>query len=585
MPQSFLIVSASMGAGHDGAARELQSRLHARGHDAVVIDYLEMAPFGLLHGLRRTYEFLLRHAPWTYAIVYRFWFLLPFLYHPFVMLNAWLARRRMRVSIDSVSPDAVISTYCLATLTLGRMRKKRWLKIPAITYVTDMAVHPLCVHRNIDLTLTISEASAEEARALGAANVIASGPLVPERFRVASATRAEVREAFNIDPNACVALVVAGSWGVGQVVDTVRTLAAVPGVHPVAVCGRDEALRTSLANLGVGTTIGWTSQMAELMHAADVLVENAGGLTCMEAFAAGLPVVTFRPIPGHGIDNAAHMDAVGLTRFVRHDNELQGAIESLATPTPTRATQLAAASALFAHDAADLICDLVGATSPVAIAFRRPRPRRVLRAAAVAAVCSYGVLTIGAQAATARGVGVARAPHSQRQTVFLGVRLTDAQAGEERLAAILATMHASAIVDARTAGKCESHLRALKAAGVDIASGGWGRGDRYRWNRARFDIERSDGMLESVGVEASAVVPGRRIDAFDLIYSARAHQRIVRPNAIITNPDQVKRMQSGQVYMVDGRNLDAESLIAILEHMNDEVGAKGLKTDSLEKLV
>ncbi|MEE3921714.1 hypothetical protein V2I01_36055 [Micromonospora sp. BRA006-A] len=40
--------------------------------------------------------------------------------------------------------------------------------------------------------------------------------------------------------------------------------------------------------------------MPALMRAVDVMVENAGGLTCQEALAAGLPVVTYRPIAGHG---------------------------------------------------------------------------------------------------------------------------------------------------------------------------------------------------------------------------------------------------------------------------------------------
>ena len=44
-----------------------------------------------------------------------------------------------------------------------------------------------------------------------------------------------------------------------------------------------------------GTVIGWTDEMPALMAAADALVENAGGLTCMEAFAVGLPVITYLP--------------------------------------------------------------------------------------------------------------------------------------------------------------------------------------------------------------------------------------------------------------------------------------------------
>ncbi|MFC7733826.1 hypothetical protein [Actinomadura keratinilytica] len=43
----MLIVSASMGAGHDGAAAELARRLAAAGGAAEVVDLLELLPLGL----------------------------------------------------------------------------------------------------------------------------------------------------------------------------------------------------------------------------------------------------------------------------------------------------------------------------------------------------------------------------------------------------------------------------------------------------------------------------------------------------------------------------------------------------------
>lgn len=45
--------------------------------------------------------------------------------------------------------------------------------------------------------------------------------------------------------------------------------------------------------------LGWQPDMPGLMAAVTALVDNAGGQTCQEAFAAGV-LVTYRPIPGHG---------------------------------------------------------------------------------------------------------------------------------------------------------------------------------------------------------------------------------------------------------------------------------------------
>ena len=69
--------------------------------------------------------------------------------------------------------------------------------------------------------------------------------------------------------------------------------------------------------------------MPTLMAAADVLVENAGGLSCMEALAVGLPVVTYLPIAGHGRHNAREMERAGLTVWARSATELGEALGRL----------------------------------------------------------------------------------------------------------------------------------------------------------------------------------------------------------------------------------------------------------------
>ena len=68
--RGILIVSASMGAGHDGAARELQRRLEAQGHTVTVVDYLTMIPFRLGGFVRWTYLFQLQKMAWSYDLTY-----------------------------------------------------------------------------------------------------------------------------------------------------------------------------------------------------------------------------------------------------------------------------------------------------------------------------------------------------------------------------------------------------------------------------------------------------------------------------------------------------------------------------------
>ena len=118
----FSIVSASMGAGHDGAAKELRRRLESSGHEVEVVDFLDAVAFHIGPLLRWYYQFQLRVAPWSYELSYR---LSPVLRAPAIVVDTWLTKRNLKKLIKEFRPDAVVSVYPLASLVLGRMRRRR----------------------------------------------------------------------------------------------------------------------------------------------------------------------------------------------------------------------------------------------------------------------------------------------------------------------------------------------------------------------------------------------------------------------------------------------------------------------------
>ena len=232
-----------MGAGHDGAAAELRRRLDAHGHRVEVVDFLDAVAFHIGPFLRWYYEVQLKMFPWSYELSYR---LSPLLRGPAVMVDTWLTRRKLRRVIKDFRPDAIVSVYPLASLVLGRMRRKKLLRVPVLTYLTDFAVHSLWVHRGIDRHLAVSEISAAGAESRGGKDAFARGPLVGDRFRVAEYDREAMRSSLGLDPDDRAVLVVAGSWGVGDVVATVEAIGRTGEFHPITVCGRDEKLRAEL---------------------------------------------------------------------------------------------------------------------------------------------------------------------------------------------------------------------------------------------------------------------------------------------------------------------------------------------------
>ena len=131
----------------------------------------------------------------------------------------------------------------------------------------------------------------------------------PPVSRTASSAlaRERVRAELGIAPATRVVLIVGGAWGVGNLTGAARVVDVIPGYHAIVVAARNESLERHLSNdrsLSSVSVAGWTERMPDLMAASDVLIQNAGGVTCLEAFSVRLPVLMFDPLPGHGEDNA-----------------------------------------------------------------------------------------------------------------------------------------------------------------------------------------------------------------------------------------------------------------------------------------
>jgi UDP-N-acetylglucosamine:LPS N-acetylglucosamine transferase len=93
-------------------------------------------------------------------------------------------------------------------------------------------------------------------------------------------------------------------------------LIVIPVLVTVLVTTAELEHRTDVVSLG------WVSDMAALMAASDVVVQNAGGLTSLEARQSGLPVVTYRSLPGHGTTNNRGLVEAGWATWARDPGEL-----------------------------------------------------------------------------------------------------------------------------------------------------------------------------------------------------------------------------------------------------------------------
>lgn len=319
-----MIVTAAMGAGHTQVATELARRVRARGATADVVDMIGAAgPAGVR--LQRTYRFLLKRAPWLYDAAMRFWARVPRPLEALTAAGSHSFEHALRTEVGRIGPDVIVSTYDLASQALGRLVGRGEVSAPIVTLVVDPGAHPYWVSRHVDRHLVLTALTGEQLRAHGARGVEVVGPVLRPEFD-APPGRAAARARLGLPAHARIVLVTAGSWAVGAIESTVQLLTADPDLYVLALCGRDDHLLARLADTARVHPIAWTPDAPAYLAAADVVVDNAGGLTCWEALASRTPVLLFRPLAGHGRFNAATLDAAGLARWVRRDDELVPAV-------------------------------------------------------------------------------------------------------------------------------------------------------------------------------------------------------------------------------------------------------------------
>jgi UDP-N-acetylglucosamine:LPS N-acetylglucosamine transferase len=399
-PMRVLILSAPVGAGHDAAARAVKQQLEERGATVEVDDGLAL--LGLSRIVVDGYHFQILHAAWSWRWMYRA-SRSPRLIR---LLGWWLSRRRSDRLLERIGRDRydrVISAYPLVSAALAGLRRRGRLPIPCSTLITDFDPHPGWLHLDLDQNLAVGHAVPGVDLIQPPVNPVACAVLARE----------QVRAEFGIPPDARVVLIVGGAWGVGNLAGAARVVDANPGFHAIVVTAKNESLARQLGNdrtLSNVTVLGWTERMSDLMAASDVLIQNAGGVTCLEAFSARLPVVMFDPLPGHGEDNARHMARDGTVALAARERELRRLLADAGYWRETGPACCDRAQALFDRPT---VAEAI-AGQPAVTAAAHARPARAAVRVAVAIALAAGVLEAAGHAGEELADSGVSPPHLSR---------------------------------------------------------------------------------------------------------------------------------------------------------------------------
>lgn len=332
-----LVYSADMGGGHDAMANAIKGELLTRYPGQVDVDVANGLKIGnpIAHRLMRDgYAAQLRFAPDSYGALYSV------LTNPTVSavtdsLTGALTARRLAADIARRDPDVVVSTFPGITSTLGHMRDDGKLGVEAIGTVIDSDPHRMWVSPGVDQHVVLNPRDLPRIERFGTPD----RPIVGRAIRPPVDLRsfehydvAAAREHFGLPTDRKVLLVSGGSWGLALPDAQLQRILRDTDLHLAIATGRNEQ---ALAHLKATypadrvTGIPFTKDMPMLLAASDGMITNSSGMTTMEGFARGRPIVLYRPVPGHGEHGAAALHADGLATYATSADEAIAALRRI----------------------------------------------------------------------------------------------------------------------------------------------------------------------------------------------------------------------------------------------------------------
>ncbi|MGN6798711.1 MAG: MGDG synthase family glycosyltransferase [Gaiellaceae bacterium] len=330
-----LILSASVGDGHDRPAQTLAAQLREEHADVEIVIEDCLAAMG------RAIRVVSESAP--RVVFYRFQWLWDvgfwlFAANPLTRpvsqrLITRAGRRGLLALIARIRPDVIVSVYPNVTEVLGRLRRTGRIEVPVVAAITDLAAMHYWASQGVDVHLVTHPESVSEVRSIvGPAAVVecVHGFTLPQ-FRVRSEL-SEARKRLGLPARGRVVLVSGGGWGVGDVEGAVEAALRLDEVSMVVcLCGRNEILRETLTRELAGEerviVEGFTECMPEWLAAADALVHSTGGLTVLEALMRGCPAISYGWGRGHVRVNNRAFVKHGLADVVSRRADLPAALE------------------------------------------------------------------------------------------------------------------------------------------------------------------------------------------------------------------------------------------------------------------
>lgn len=356
----ILILTAATGGGHNRAANALKDYIAGCDPETEVsiIDAFEECSAAINFTVVKGYKTLVTLTPHLFGLMYKTSDKKSPL-SDLVNLVYTQCARKLQPVIEGYAPDVIISCHPFAGAILGYMKEKERCSAALITIVTDFLPHRAYISGGIDAYITASDKGRQllhDRYGVELDRVYDYGHPVYEKFYEGNGrSREEVLAELGFDADKKTVLVMAGSFGVSEVLKVYESLLDIEEDYQlIVITGRNKKLYEAFEKMlnndkeivtdnepeGVMSLseenvlrIMYNSEenpekqsstfrrstdrhkptklfyfvdnVDDYMHASDLIVTKPGGMTTSESIACALPMAVFKAYPGQEAQNAA----------------------------------------------------------------------------------------------------------------------------------------------------------------------------------------------------------------------------------------------------------------------------------------
>jgi|LSQX01.1.fsa_nt_gb processive 1,2-diacylglycerol beta-glucosyltransferase len=332
-----IILSADFGSGHHQVSLALKKVLVERRPfwEVGIFNYFQYINPFFDKSLRFGYTQMLKHFSWGYDLFYRVTKETDPNSKSRQMLNN-MGRKKIHQLILEHSPKVVICTFPTPAGVVSQLKQKGRINTPLAVVITDVSAHSQWIHPMVDAYIVAADVVAQRLikKGIPAEKIHTTGIPIRPQFE-APAPDPGFWIKHNLDQSLFTLLIMGGGEGLMPGIDRIAERLENMGlpIQIIALAGSNQSLARNLQELARRSSIpirvlGYTENIAPIMEGSNLLLSKAGGITVFEALAVKLPILLYKPLPGHEMGNVHFLLDNGAALMAQNENQAVELIKS-----------------------------------------------------------------------------------------------------------------------------------------------------------------------------------------------------------------------------------------------------------------